>query len=706
MCPFPCLFSLLAVAGLAMTCGGTSNVVATARDLYVTTSLRPQMGVPFCVTADVTYVSNRRLVGIEDATGMARLAVPDTAIVDRIRPGDRIAAEGTTARDITFVLARCRTLQILSHGPVPAPQSIRIRDIYSGRFDQALVRTTGLVSDVFLDEIDTRFTYIVLNDGDTSVCATVGNEPGYAIPVPTDLIGHTVTVTGICSNIKSTDADVHRRLGYVLVLDALPSLPAGRTGGSDRFAVPDISDVSKTSLGTETSPLLRKAAGHVIAVWQGNQILLQTDAARPARVSLAEGVAPKYGDFIEAVGFAETDLFLVNLSRAVWRKPADGKSFVPQPAAPVSAARLFSDGKGHPQINPGFYGKAIGLVGLVKHRSAGTDDGRLYVESDGFLLTVDASACPEALASVTAGCTVRVAGTCVTLADAWHPNAAFPRVRDNILVVRTPDDVVLLSRPPWWTPVCLLGAIGVLFLIIVAVTIWNALLRKTAERRGRELADETVAHVESELKVRERSRLAVELHDSISQNLTCAAMEIRTVNRPDNDLPTNLAERLDIALKTINSSREEIRNCIWDLRNSVLEENDVGTAIRMTLAQHLGDAALAVRFNVARELLSDNTMHAILNIVRELTANAIRHGGARNVRVAGAIENGQLLFSVRDDGCGFDPETCPGMEQGHFGLEGIRERARNIKGKVTVESAPGKGTKVSVAIDLPQRNLS
>ena len=109
-------------------------------------------------------------------------------------------------------------------------------------------------------------------------------------------------------------------------------------------------------------------------------------------------------------------------------------------------------------------------------------------------------------------------------------------------------------------------------------------------------------------------------------------------------------------------------------------------------------AQLAVRFNVPRTRLSDNTVHALLRIIRELSINAVRHGRASTIRIAGSLDGDTLAFSVRDDGCGFDPTSAPGVLQGHFGLEGIRERVRALGGTLTIESAPGCGAKAIVRL--------
>ena len=225
--------------------------------------------------------------------------------------------------------------------------------------------------------------------------------------------------------------------------------------------------------------------------------------------------------------------------------------------------------------------------------------------------------------------------------------------------------------------------------IIVVILLWNIALQRLSERRGRELADSAIAKAESDLKVFERTRLAVELHDSVAQNLTGASLALRGKN-------------YELAAQTLDSCRKDLRNCLWDLRNLTLDDGDINAAIRKTLAPHVGTAALTVRFSVPRERFTDNTTHAILRILRELATNAVRHGRATAIRIAGSIEGDRLLFSVRDDGCGFDPTAAPGMEEGHFGLQGIRDRVDALEGNVTIDSARGKGTKVTVSLHVPQ----
>ena len=144
-----------------------------------------------------------------------------------------------------------------------------------------------------------------------------------------------------------------------------------------------------------------------------------------------------------------------------------------------------------------------------------------------------------------------------------------------------------------------------------------------------------------------------------------------------------------------------MRNCLNDLRNQALEEPTFDRAIEASLRPFVNQISVSVRFNVPRKLFSDNTTHAVLRIIRELVLNALRHGHATKVWVAGSFENGNLLFSVTDNGCGFDPDLAPGVLQGHFGLQGVRERVLQLEGELTIESEVGKGTRIAVFIRNP-----
>jgi signal transduction histidine kinase len=239
---------------------------------------------------------------------------------------------------------------------------------------------------------------------------------------------------------------------------------------------------------------------------------------------------------------------------------------------------------------------------------------------------------------------------------------------------------------------------ALLVLIIVAILIHNRILKALASRKGRELYNEQIDHAKAELKVEERTRLAVEIHDSMSQILTGTALQIDAAMRIGDKGFDAAKGYLHNARQMLASCRHELKCCLWDLRSRTFEEKNMAEAVERTIANHLGQTASTVRFNVPREALSDSDAHVVLRIIRELTVNAIRHGHASYVKIAGELKDGFIKFSVRDDGCGFDPETANGPEQGHFGIQGIRERVAAINGSIDIRSVSGKGTRITVSI--------
>lgn len=220
------------------------------------------------------------------------------------------------------------------------------------------------------------------------------------------------------------------------------------------------------------------------------------------------------------------------------------------------------------------------------------------------------------------------------------------------------------------------------------------------------LIQEEIAHARTKLKVEERTELAVEIHDSISQALTGIALQLDAALSAKQSDPDRATRILSTASQMLASCRHELRCCLWDLRSRTFEEHDLSEAISQALSPHLDQAAVQISFNVSRNHLSESTTHAIIKIVRELTVNAVRHGHAKHIRIIGEKHDGTIRFSVTDDGCGFDKTTAPGPKDGHFGLQGIRERIKKHNGTFELCSNPA-GTTVTITMlsDSEEENV-
>ena len=470
---------------------------------------------------------------------------------------------------------------------------------------------------------------------------------------------------------------------------------------SDPYDVPDLEKLYFSSPSEIVSAGRHGTSGTVLCTWnRGSSLLLRT-GRDVIQVNLLQGSAPKVGMCIQAAGTPISNGYHINLNRALWREVKSTTPFDGESVTRTTARDILSDKNGRPKVNPRYHGRIIQLRGTVKSISDDSTGEKLFIEDGSYLIPVDFSSCPNAFNGMTKDYVVAISGICVLDFENWNPGTAFPLIKGFTLVPRSDADVVIISRPPWLTRERLMAVIGGLALLLIGVLVWNASLRILANRRGRELFRSQIAKISSELRVKERTRLAVELHDSLAQNLTGVSMEIEAAERSRKDGLEAVSQHLVIADKALKSCRAELRNSLWDLRSKALEEPDLDKAIRQTLLPHVKGISLFVRFNMPRSRFSDNTLHEILRIIRELTLNGIRHGGATEIRIAGAIDGDLLRFSVQDNGCGFDPDDHPGVTDGHFGLQGISERLDTYSGELSFSSAPGKGTKAVVTIPLP-----
>ena len=558
---------------------------------------------------------------------------------------------------------------------------------------------TGVLKDVFDDPTNPEhiFLYMQSSNSVRYVAIVCTNQSERA--ALRDSVGAKLNLHG---RIIGFDENAVRPFSNLELQMNIRDLSLAHPPPNEPFDVPSESTLLQTHPDDLSQQGFRRVRGEVLAAWDDTFVLVRSDRGKVIDAELRLGELPKPGTTVDLVGLPETTLYNLHLNRAIWR-PADEAAGTNDAPVSISAAAIVTDELGRPRMDIQLHGRTLHVRGIVRSLpKAESVHGLLYLEDAGFIVPVNADASSAILAKLQIGCMVEATGVCVMDVDVWRPNAVFPRIRGYKLITRGPDDIKILAYPPWLTPARMLVIVGVFLILLVAILLWNVTLRIKSERRGRELAKEQLLRLESELKIHERTRLAVELHDSIAQNLTGASMEIDTALRGDDPLPQAAAQHMGRALHTIDSCRGELRNCLWDLRNQALEKSDMNEAIRLTLRQAIGKADLSVRFNVPRSHFTDNSAHAILRIIRELATNAVRHGKATEIKVAGSIENDVLRFSVRDNGCGFDPDACPGVLDGHFGIQGVRERVASFEGDVLFESAPGKGTRVTVSINKPQ----
>jgi signal transduction histidine kinase/ligand-binding sensor domain-containing protein len=231
---------------------------------------------------------------------------------------------------------------------------------------------------------------------------------------------------------------------------------------------------------------------------------------------------------------------------------------------------------------------------------------------------------------------------------------------------------------------------------LVAVVAFVLTLAGAYRLRLGQIAQQFNANLEG--RVNERVRVARELHDTLLQGFQGLMLRLQVV---DEMLPPGKAKQeLEETLETGDQTIVEARNAVHDLRSPTANMNDLAGALR-ALGQELATGHSAnIRFVIEgpQRELHPIIRDEIYRIAREALRNAFAHSGAGHIEAE--ITFGERLFRlrIRDDGAGISPEVLDGGRSGHFGLAGMRERAKQIGSQLTISGGPKAGTEIELSV--------
>lgn len=196
---------------------------------------------------------------------------------------------------------------------------------------------------------------------------------------------------------------------------------------------------------------------------------------------------------------------------------------------------------------------------------------------------------------------------------------------------------------------------------------------------------------------RERAHLAQDLHDSVTQALFSMTLTARAAEMLIERDPAAAAEKLTELRELAGDALAEMRALIFELRPGSLAQEGLVSALRKHVAAVQGRTGLPVVFEADEiEGLGSELEEALYRVCQEALHNVVKHAAARRVRIELHREGGCVCLVVTDDGTGFDPGTASDGE--HLGLAGMRTRLERFGGRLVVESAPGKGTRLEMSV--------
>ena len=371
---------------------------------------------------------------------------------------------------------------------------------------------------------------------------------------------------------------------------------------------------------------------------------------------LSDGKSPQEGDQVRVTGTPTVEGGRVVFSGRSWRKLSDG--VLPQPIK-VDSAKLTSDGR-----------TGVNAVRVtVEGRAIGRTESGLAIKVDDVPVNVMTDDLPDFLE----GCDrlhplVRVTG----VADLMLDSSALLGRDEEVIGIKidvgstsdlelVPDVSYLVAKHDRTVITSVVSLIGVLAagLVVFLVVIFR-------QRRGMFRTRTIMA---------ERKRMADDIHDTIEQHLVGAGMLLK-LNRNK--------EAQEILVR----AKREIRDIVWGLKNDDMMRLTPADMLRKLAHEEntKGVYRVDTRLEGLPTAMDAAAMRDLSLIVRESIGNAVKHGGAKKIAISSdPLENGGWMLRISNDGTPFDPETAPGAKEGHFGIEGMKQRARRIGSTVRFE---------------------
>ena len=237
--------------------------------------------------------------------------------------------------------------------------------------------------------------------------------------------------------------------------------------------------------------------------------------------------------------------------------------------------------------------------------------------------------------------------------------------------------------------------------ITVGFFISSLVSRLREQRESLREANANLTHYASTLEQltvsRERNRLARELHDTLAHSLTAISVSLETAKAYFDIAPEQTREMIDKSLESTRKGIDETRRALKALRSSDLVDLGLRLAVKKAADSAASRFALDLDLDLQDPMpsLSPDVEQTILRITQECIENITKHSRAKKVSIH-LSSNSHTTLVIQDDGIGFDMRSKDST--GHYGLVGMRERAELAGGKLKIESAKGKGTKVALTI--------
>lgn len=669
-------------------------------------SVKPAAGHHFVVQDDSSGIWVNVKVARERGVWLG-----DDAALARVEAGMLVEIVGLVDRDVFAPMMIPQSVRVVSEErSLPEAVPAAMDRVFNGTDNCQRVEMGGILQG--FRKASGRWILVMETDGRRWLAAL----PDDVIqPDPDHLVDGVLRLRGVASARFTTRGEF---VSLMLLVGDVADVDVIAEPRAAPFAVPALPLARLSRYQRDPPSGHRVRTEGVVTHAQPGEFFYLQDGAFGVRVETQSEELLAPGDLVEVAGFIDRRSVLVGVSQAasmveaVVRRigtspPPDPVPIQPDEVVAVNATAL----RNGLIAEPGDYdGCLVSFRGRLVEIRRGVTGGVLLVSCGKSAVTaVLHGGTFEILRTLEPGSELQVTGIAqVDLKPdvGSRPIWLLPAVERIDLLVRSVNDVQVLARPSWWTPRRLAAALAVTGGILAAALGWVWLLRRrvavTVVRLAAEMQNRHEAAVEFNATIRERNRLAANLHDTLLQTMSAIGMQLQSCELSSRDDGKPSAGHLGLARRMVDHAVGELRESVWALRSFPLKGQTLPEAIR-SLAGQLArgcQTQITARTSGPEAAVSDFVAGNLLLVVQEAVHNALQHAEPATIAILITFDSAAdaIDVTVRDDGKGFTPGMQVGPLQGHFGLQGMRERVERLGGSLQVESEPGRGTVIRARV--------
>lgn len=689
--------------GPASSLAQETRLLDTISDIRKLSPQQADQRLPIRLEAQVIRINPifNNLFIYDGKSGIFVQARKDDPTVKTLQTGDRVLVQGvSTAGGFSPDIA-AETIQITGHQPLPPALPLLDNERLSPRIDCAWVMIRGRLMDMTIrDQHETIVLEVNQNDNvlDVQVPYSAYNEKELA-----QKMFNLVQFNAVAGTVFN---DNRQAIGRVLFANS-----------ADDFMPNQFSQKFDTEKPLQVHELMRYDLSHrqttktggMVTYAGGREMYLRGERAS-LKVTLPPDTNVSIGDEVIVTGVP-------------W----------PQPVSPALRARSVQVISHHAHPRP-IRLELTGMIAsklnyeLIEIDADLVESGKrfdVYGKKQRTLLCRSAEQLfevrypPDLITppSLQPGSRLRLTGICNIVRGSsrrWYLDT-----EGFWLQLRETTDVSVLVPPPWMTHQRMLWMSALTLGIAVLALSWVVILRKTVDRQTAVIGDQ----VERESVMKERQRIARELHDNLMQGLVGMAIQLRGCFRglelnkervtrliqesstPEQILPAvdEWAEKANHSLQVLhemlNQCSEESRSSILYLRSGMSGRMGLLSALEEVLEPlaEESDVTLAIKVNGESRALQQEMERNLMLVIKEAVTNAIRHAAPTEIAVVLNYLTQGISIQITDNGIGFDQNRPP--EKGHYGMQGMTERIHQLGGTLNIESEQKNGTIVSIKID-------